>query len=206
MTQKDPTKLNEGKRDNLTTDDWASAALDAIADDGADAVAVEPLARRLGVTKGSFYWHFANREALLTAALTLWEKQETEEVFEHARHETHPARRLYKLFAHAKGSVQASRIYMALASSHNERIREFVRRVSERRLQFIYECYRGLGFSVEEAERWATLAYSVYLGTMQQRRDMPEGMDEDQYHEYVRFVIGWLIPEREQALSLAKAG
>ena len=45
----------------LTAEDWARAALEAIAEDGVTAVAVEPLARSLGVTKGSFYWHFANR-------------------------------------------------------------------------------------------------------------------------------------------------
>src|SRR3546814_3926398 len=49
----------------LSADDWAQAALEQIAEQGVLAVAVEPLARRLGVTKGSFYWHFPSREALL---------------------------------------------------------------------------------------------------------------------------------------------
>jgi len=59
-------------RQNLTADDWAAAALEAMASSGIEAVAVEPLARSLGVTKGSFYWHFPNREALMRRALELW--------------------------------------------------------------------------------------------------------------------------------------
>jgi len=46
-------------------DDWVEAARSAMVEGGIDAVAVEPLARRLGVTKGSFYWHFKDRRALL---------------------------------------------------------------------------------------------------------------------------------------------
>ncbi|MBM7092942.1 helix-turn-helix transcriptional regulator, partial [Streptomyces sp. S12] len=65
----------------LSADDWAQAALDLIAEQGVAAVAVEPLARRLGVTKGSFYWHFPSRDALLVAALERWEKVEQETVF-----------------------------------------------------------------------------------------------------------------------------
>ena len=52
----------------LSADDWAREALEQIAETGVSSVAVEPLARRLGVTKGSFYWHFPSREALLQAA------------------------------------------------------------------------------------------------------------------------------------------
>ena len=48
----------------LSANDWAEAALSAIAARGIEGVAIEPLARELGVTKGSFYWHFANRNAL----------------------------------------------------------------------------------------------------------------------------------------------
>ena len=61
------------RQGRLTADDWAQAALDLISEQGVAAVAVEPLARRLGVTKGSFYWHFPSRDALLQAALERWE-------------------------------------------------------------------------------------------------------------------------------------
>src|SRR3954447_26624309 len=56
-----------------TAEDWELAALEAIREGGLAAVAVEPLARRLGVTKGSFYWHFKDRAALLDAAIHRWE-------------------------------------------------------------------------------------------------------------------------------------
>ena len=58
----------------LSREDWENAALDAIAAGGLAAVAVEPLAARLGVTKGSFYAHFAGRDALIEAALAAWER------------------------------------------------------------------------------------------------------------------------------------
>src|SRR5258708_12755005 len=64
----------------LTRDDWITAALRAIADGGLAAVGVEPLAARLGATKGSFYWHFENRDALLEAAIRRWEKETTTDV------------------------------------------------------------------------------------------------------------------------------
>src|ERR1700735_2469777 len=64
----------------LTRDDWITAALDAIAEGGLAAVGVEPLAVGLGATKGSFYWHFENRDALLEAAISRWEKETTTDV------------------------------------------------------------------------------------------------------------------------------
>ena len=64
----------------LTRDDWITAALGAIADGGLAAVGVEPLAARLGATKGSFYWHFENRDALIEAAIGCWEKETTTDV------------------------------------------------------------------------------------------------------------------------------
>ena len=78
----------------LSAEDWALAALDVIAEQGLAAVAVEPLARRLGVTKGSFYWHFPSREALLVAALERWEQVEQEEVFGQLEAIPDPAQRL----------------------------------------------------------------------------------------------------------------
>ncbi len=72
--------MPNGKREALTAADWAEAALDALARGGLSAVAVEPLAKELGATKGSFYWHFADRQALLQATLELWERRDTDRV------------------------------------------------------------------------------------------------------------------------------
>src|SRR3954452_1072664 len=68
------------KRESLGPSDWTEAALDALARGGITAVAVEPLAKALNTTKGSFYWHFADRNALLAATLELWEQRDTDRV------------------------------------------------------------------------------------------------------------------------------
>src|SRR3954463_9386070 len=94
-------------RRRLTPQDWATAALDAIAEGGLSAVAVEPLAARLGTTKGSFYWHFANREALLEAALTRWEERTTTEVITEIDQATDdPADRLRLLIVRVIGMAE----------------------------------------------------------------------------------------------------
>ena len=61
-------------RARLSADDWVAAALDVLVSDGISAVKILPLAKRLGVTRGSFYWHFENHEALLNRLLEVWEE------------------------------------------------------------------------------------------------------------------------------------
>ena len=63
----------------LTAADWAEAALQLIAEAGLGSLTVDTLAARLGVTKGSFYWHFKGRSELLAAALGRWEQRATAE-------------------------------------------------------------------------------------------------------------------------------
>lgn len=189
--------MNESnQKQSLTADDWAVTALDAIAEAGVKGIAVEPLARRIGVTKGSFYWHFSNRKALLQAALTLWERRETDEVLARAAQEQDPRKRLARLFREADGSRRAGRLYLALASTtENRLIQETVRRVMEHRLEFLRGCYTGMGLGEEEAHDRAVLAYSVFLGTLQLRRDAPEVVPEgEHFHEYMHFIGDALIP------------
>src|SRR6201998_618062 len=81
----------------LTPGGWARAALAAIARGGIAAVAVESVAADLGATKGSFYWHFQNRDALIQAPLDLWEQSRPESVIEELDQDPDPAARLRKL-------------------------------------------------------------------------------------------------------------
>src|ERR1043165_7845340 len=66
------SQARQQKPARLDADAWVAAAFDALAQGGVDAVRVEPLAKALGITKGSFYWHFTDRRALLDAMLGSW--------------------------------------------------------------------------------------------------------------------------------------
>ena len=70
---------NSAEKIRLTADDWQQAALDALSEGGLQNIAIEMIAKGLGVTKGSFYWHYSSRDALIQAALELWESQEQEQ-------------------------------------------------------------------------------------------------------------------------------
>jgi len=192
----------QSARQSLSSDDWAEAALDAMSRSGIKGLSVEPLARYLGVTKGSFYWHFTNRRALLEAALSLWERRETDEVLARASREADPRKRLARLFREADGSQRAGRLYLALASAtENQAVQEVVRRVMEHRLQFLRECYSDMGLPDEEAQDRAVLAYSVFLGTLQLRRDAPDAVPAgEQFHEYMHFIGEALIPGYTRSL------
>jgi len=65
--------MTAARRPRLTPDDWLAAGLDALCETGPGALGAEPLARRLGTTKGSFYWHFDDVPAYSGALLALWQ-------------------------------------------------------------------------------------------------------------------------------------
>src|SRR3954452_16256300 len=66
------SQVKQEKPARLDAEAWIAAAFDALAEGGIDAVRVEPLAKTLDITKGSFYWHFADRRALFDAMLASW--------------------------------------------------------------------------------------------------------------------------------------
>ena len=101
----------------LTESDWAEAALQMIAEKGLRALTVSALASRLGVTKGSFYWHFHGRSALLAAALARWEQRATTETMKGLEAVTDPRRRLELMLDAASQAPRARSLYAALAEA-----------------------------------------------------------------------------------------
>jgi len=180
----------------LSSQDWADAALEAIAEQGPKGVSVEPLARRLGVTKGSFYWHFSNRRALLVATLEYWERRETDAVLARAAQESDPRKRLARLFREADGSQRAGRVYLSLTQgSLTADAEAIVERVVSHRLDFLRDCYRDICDSEVEANDRAVLAYSLFIGTLQMRRDRPDALPTGTaFHDYMHYIGEALIP------------
>jgi len=172
------------------------AASNLIAQEGVQAVAVEPLAVALGVTKGSFYWHFHNRDELIHAALEAWEQDQSADVVTRYGGIEDPRRRLRVLLFAAFEDVENGRFFAALAvSSEDLRVQPYLRRASERRLAFGVEAFQALGLSREEARERALLAYAAYAGYFQLLRTTPEAVAAvTDLSGYVRRLADALVP------------
>ncbi|MBD9536299.1 TetR/AcrR family transcriptional regulator [Stenotrophomonas sp. ATCM1_4] len=184
------------RHSRLSADDWAQAALDLIAEQGVGAVAVEPLARRLGVTKGSFYWHFPSRDALLQAALERWEVVEQQQVFGSLEEVPDPRTRLRALFQLVAHEVTPHVIYSELLKAlDNPMVRPVIDRVSQRRMEYLIASFRQAGLSSTDARHRARLAYAAYVGFLQLSLQLqqPKQARED-FEAYVEHVIETLIP------------
>jgi AcrR family transcriptional regulator len=163
------------ERRRLSAEDWADAAMAVIGESGVAAVAVEPLAARLGATKGSFYWHFPNRDALLTAAVELWERRHTEGVIAQVEAAGGPEERLRRLFGLVLGSGAGPRLEVnLLAAAEHPLVGPAVRRVNRRRLEYTVGLFRELGFPAAEARRRGLMAFAVYVGQAQLAVGVPE--------------------------------
>ena len=158
----------------LSADDWADAALDALARGGLAAVAVEPLAKRLGTTKGSFYWHFANRDALIEAALLRWERRGTTEVIAAIETGGGPVDKLRNLFGTVITFGTTHRIELSLlASADHPAVAPVLDRISRARVDYVAKLFEEAGLPPAEARRRALIGVSVYLGHTQLAHTAP---------------------------------
>ena len=186
--------MREPVRRPLSPDDWARTALAAIARGGVGGVAVETVAAELGATKGSFYWHFKNRDALIQAALDRWEHGRTDAVIEELEREPDPATRLNKLLAAAFERGPADRAEIALLANpdHPAALRA-VRRVAERRIAYISQQLRALGWDPVDALDRALLMYYVYAGYLQMTYVAPHVISSDARRRHVELVFDALV-------------
>ncbi len=152
-------------RKRLTRDDWVEAGLQALLTGGPDAVAVEPVAARLDVTKGSGYWHFADRSALLAAVLDLWVQRLTVDVVAALEVEGgSPRQRMARLLQVVTTGSEHTPTEMLVAVSQDPQVRAAVERALALRLGYLERLVTEAGVPRGEAKARSALAYSAYLG------------------------------------------
>ena len=176
----------------LTPADWEQAALKAIAAGGLEAVAVEPLARKLGVTKGSFYSHFRNRDELLTAALWRWEDAQVNGFLADSDAADDPAQRLRELLIKAiKEARSGTVLAQLLLESKDRRVRAAIKRVTEVRLGRLEATLTEIGNADSLAAHRAIIAYAIYVGLLQVAGELPHRLaDEQAFADELARAIG----------------
>jgi AcrR family transcriptional regulator len=168
----------------LTRDDWIDAGLAAVREAGPDAVAVQPLAARLGATKGSFYWHFGTRAELLAAVLQRWRDQTEGIITATERYDAGPEsgagaarRRLRQLLALVtEASESAPGEQRIFAGVHEPAVAQAVADVTHRRMTYVAHLLEAAGVAPDEAPRRAWLGYTWYLGHAQLAATVPGAM------------------------------
>jgi AcrR family transcriptional regulator len=152
-----------------------------IGERGVGGVAVEPLAVRLGTTKGSFYWHFADRNALVATALERWELRDTDLVIATVEKSGDVTERLRRLLGLVFGAVPdasgrgAGSVELALqANATHPLVAPVLTRVTERRLGYLTALFTELGMSPARARDRGVLAYSAFLGHAQLAHATPQ--------------------------------
>jgi AcrR family transcriptional regulator len=161
-------------------DEWLRGAIDLIAEEGVGGLKVEPLARRLGITKGSFYWHFDDRADLIARALDLWLRLATLDVIERLRPIADPEARLRALFTESFGELVDGPIdALLLAQVDDPTVGPVIHRATAERVAFLEQTYLELGLSRLRAAARARLAYAAYVGTGQLARVLPPDASPD---------------------------
>jgi AcrR family transcriptional regulator len=152
----------------LAREDWVEAAYARFSDGGIGAVSVEAVARDLGATKGSFYWHFTDRGALVDDVLTRWEELETERLIDLVDRVEDPAERLAKLLeviAHRTTERSGERTLFAEAASLG--ITDVVARATERRVSYTARLLEAAGIERADARRRAVIVVAAVVGYQQ---------------------------------------
>jgi AcrR family transcriptional regulator len=162
----------------LTRTDWIEAGLELIERDGMSGLRVSVLARRLGVTKGSFYWHFKDRDDFLEAIVGTWE-EDSRAFYAEAAKEPDPEQKIRALYSllgerlkRKKGRFPDHSIF---AWAHYERaIARRVATIERERLEFTSTALREMGFDRADAERVSLETYLMMTAWLEREDRCPE--------------------------------
>jgi len=148
---------------SLHPDDWLRAAQNRLSEHGIESVRIEVLARDLGVSKGSFYWHFRDRGELLDRLLAQWEDAETDWL--NADGGAGAATRWAKFIART-ADPERMRLEVALRAwaRGDERVAARIAAVEKRKSRLIADVMCEIGFAEAAAGSWSELVLLISLG------------------------------------------
>ncbi|AFY52921.1 transcriptional regulator [Rivularia sp. PCC 7116] len=140
--------------------DWIEQGLKVLGESGVEALRVEPLAKLMNVTKGSFYWHFKNRQELLDALLQQWVNSQTEGIIQQVDEKDGDAEtklmHLFELAIEDDGKVENA---IRAWATNDVKAASILESVDLHRLEYTRDLFVQVGFTGIDAMVRARMAY-----------------------------------------------
>ena len=163
----------------LSKQDWVDSGLKALAHSGVGALKADMLAKLLGVSRGSFYWHFTNVSEFQAAVLTAWEKRSTDDVIALVEKESgEPVAKLHHLARHVFAGDGALERQVRAWASQDKHAALFQDRVDQRRISYVRGLVERTGQAPDNAETRARFLYLALIGQFSVGRVLTLGRKE----------------------------
>lgn len=186
---------NPSRRPRLSARDWIEAALGALERDGVHSVAVEPLAEKLGVTKGSFYSHFRDRDELLRAVLGAWRDDEAARIEQLAEKRPSAGDVLDAVLGDMFDNDSAGRLFAHVcAAGADTTVAPYAFEHALTKVQILTDLLHNMGTPHQEASQTAELTYTAYIGYWRIKSMFPPG-DANVLPGYLDHLRSTLLPQ-----------
>lgn len=139
----------------LSREEWLARALDILATEGQAKLRVETICAALGVTKGSFYWHFKDRDDFVRSLVLFWSERFTDPVMRSVTQSAQEAEARLKVLLHVVSDGRYARYEVSIrawAAQEPDLVAVIVKDVDERRLAFVQAIFTDLGFIGTDSE------------------------------------------------------
>ncbi len=150
--------------DQFSATDWVEQGLKALATNGFTALKADPLAKLLGVSRGSFYWHFRDVDAFRAAVLARWGEIATERVIADLEALSDDTAAVPYLLGRAFRARSSLEVAVRSWAAHDAAARKAVRAIDQRRLSYIEVLLKRSGAPAQTARARAQILYWSYLG------------------------------------------
>jgi AcrR family transcriptional regulator len=175
--------------DQLSAKDWLDLGLRTLAKSGFTALKAEPLAKAMGVTRGSFYWHFADIGAFHAALLKQWREIAAEQIIAGVEAASKGENPLEVLLRRVFGERLAIENAVRTWASVDPAARTAVQAIDRRRLGYVESLFTQSGLSVEVARARAQILYWAFLGFALSDQPLPKAQQQAMLDEMLRMAV-----------------
>ena len=174
--------------DQLSAQDWVNQGLKTLAKTGFTALKAEPLAKAMGVSRGSFYWHFADIGAFHAAILQRWREVAAEQIIANVEAAAKDQNPLTLLLRRVFGERLALENAVRTWATVDAGARSAVQAIDLRRIGYIEVLLKQAGLSADTARARAQILYWTFVGYSQSEQPLPKARQQAMVEELLRMA------------------